>query len=260
MMQLTKENYYCNEADKHYMSVSQFKSFCECEAKAMARLNNQWPREKNEAFLIGSYVHAWSEGTLEEFKAEHKELYKKDGTMMQKYETAEKMINTLSNDDLVTRVREGQKEVIKTAELFGTQWKCMIDIYNPDMKTIVDLKTTREIHKKYWNDSKKTHQNFIEYYDYLVQMAVYAEIDRINRGTDDYFLPHIIAVSKEEVPDKAVIFLGTDYIKNKLLEVEIRLDRILKVKTGLEEPIGCGKCDYCRSIKKLTQIVHYSEL
>lgn len=260
-MLLTKDNYYSAEADRAYMSVSQFKSFRECEAKAKAKLDGIWQEPKNEAFLIGSYVHAWSEGTLEEFKKEHPELYKKtDGTLMQKYDIAEKMIAALKDDEFITKVREGQKEVIMTAMLFGVNFKCMIDIYNPDSEVIVDLKTTREIHKKYWNDEKRKFENFIEYYDYLLQMAVYAEIDRVNRGSNKYFLPHIVAVSKEDVPDKAVIFLGTDYIADKLLELELGLDRIVKVKNGLEEPMRCEECDYCKATKKITGVIHYTDL
>lgn len=259
-MNLNKNNYYGIEADNYYMSVSQFKSFCKCEAKAMAKLKGEWKDDNQDALLIGYYVHSWSEGTLEEFRKEHIEMFKKDGSIYAKYEMADKMINTLANDELISKVREGQKEVIMTAEIFGVPWKCMIDIYNPDKKVIVDLKTTREIHKKYWNEDERRFQNFIEYYDYLLQMAMYAEIDRINRNSDEYFLPHIIAVSKENVPDKAVIFLGTDFIKDKLLEVEIKMDRVMKVKSGIENPIGCGKCDYCKSIKQLNNVVHYQDL
>lgn len=242
------------------MSVSQFKSFCKCEAKTMAKLKGEWKDDNQDALLIGSYVHSWSEGTLEEFRKEHIEMFKKDGSIYAKYEVADKMINTLAKDELISKVREGEKEVIMTEEIFGVPWKCMIDIYNPDKKVIVDLKTTREIHKKYWNEDERRFQNFIEYYDYLLQMAMYAEIDRINRNSDEYFSPHIIAVSKENVPDKAVIFSGTDFIKDKLLEVEIKMDRIMKVKNGIENPIGCGKCNYCKSIKQLDTVVHYQDL
>ena len=35
-LKLTEENYYSNEADWQYMSVSQYKKFLECEAAAVA--------------------------------------------------------------------------------------------------------------------------------------------------------------------------------------------------------------------------------
>ncbi len=170
------------------------------------------------------------------------------------------MIQTLAEDPLIEKVREGQKEVIMIGDLFGTPWKIMIDIYNPSKGVFVDLKTTREISKKYWNEELRVKQNFVEFYDYLLQMSVYAEVERLNRGSDDYLQPHIIAVSKEEIPDKAVILVGTEFIKDKLLEVETLLPRLIKVKTGQEEPTRCEHCDYCRSTKKIERILHYTEL
>lgn len=258
-MNLNKENYFTNEMDKEYMSVSLFKSFKQCEAKTMAKLNGEWEDDNKDALLLGSYVHAWSEGTLDEFKEEHPEMYSSRGAtkgqLKSTFLIADKMIKTLAEDELVSKVREGEKEVIQTAELFGIPWKAMFDIYNKNKKAIVDLKTTRAIHTKF-NGS----ENFIVHYDYLLQMAIYCEIDRINRKTDDYFQPHIIAVSKEEIPDKEVIFLGTEFIEDKLLEVEILINHIKDVWLGKVEPIGCGECDYCKSKKKLTRIIHYTEL
>lgn len=91
-------------------------------------------------------------------------------------------------------------------------------------------------------------------------MAVYAEIERQNRGGEEYLQPHIIAVSKEEIPDKAVILMGTEYIQDKLLEVETLLPHLINVKFGKEEPIRCEHCDYCRSTKKIDSIIHYLDL
>lgn len=258
-MPLTKDNYFTNDSDKEYMSVSLFKSFKQCEAKTIAKLNGEWEDVNKDALLLGSYVHAWSEGTLEEFKKEHPEMYSSRGStkgqLKSNFLIADKMITTLANDALVNKIRKGQKEVIQTTNLFGIPWKSMIDIYNPNKKAIVDLKTTRNIHRKYSGN-----ENFIVHYDYLLQMAIYCEIDRINRKAEDYYQPHIIAVSKEDIPDKEVIFLGTDFIEDKLLEVEILIDHIKDVWLGKVLPVGCGECDYCKSTKKLTKILHYTEL
>lgn len=260
-MELNKDTYFSNEADREYFSVSQFKAFRECEAKTMAKLNGEWIDGENDAFTLGSYVHLWSEGgNLGRFRAKHPEMFKKDGTLLKKYEIADKMIETLSSDPMVEKVREGQKEVIFTGALFGAKWKIMIDIYNPANGVFVDLKTTRSIRQKYWNETLRVKQNFIEFYDYLLQMAVYAEIERQNRGEDNYLQPHIIAVSKEDIPDKEVILIGTEFIQDKLAEVEALLPRFIKVKKGKEEPSRCEHCDYCRSTKKINSIVYYTEL
>lgn len=264
MLQLNKNNYFSQNADSNYMSVSQFKSFKDCEARTLAKLRGEWQDNDKDALLLGSYVHSWNEEALEKFKLEHPEMYSSRGETKGKLKSqfliADKMINTLANDELITRVREGQKEVVMTAELFGVSWKIMIDVYNPGVGTIVDLKTVRSIHKKYYNENTGKYENFIQYYDYLLQMAVYCEVERINKGASNYLKPHIIAISKEEIPDKAIIFLGTDFIQDKLLEVEILLPHIIEVKKGRVKPQRCEKCDYCKSTQKIKSITHYLEL
>ncbi len=109
-MILNKYNYFSIEADREYFSVSQFKSFKQCEAKTIAKLNGEWEEGRNEAFLLGSYVHAWSEGTLEEFKTEHPELFKKDGTLYAKYALGDKMIATLEKDNLVKKLEKDKRK------------------------------------------------------------------------------------------------------------------------------------------------------
>lgn len=263
IVELTKDNYFSIEADRHYMSVSQFKSFKSCEARTMAKLKGDWVEPGNKAFLIGSYVHAWNEGpeAFDEFKELNKaKIYKKSGGKYSDFVLADKMINALNDDPLVEKVREGEKEVIMTAELFGVPWKIMIDIYNPSKNIIVDLKTTKSITEKYWNAEIKAKQNFIEHYDYLLQKAVYCEVERLSTANTEYCHPHIIAVSKEAIPDKVVIYLGRDFIEDKLLEVELYVDRIKQVKAGEVEPIRCETCDHCRATKQLTKVLHYTEI
>lgn len=264
-MELNHDNYFSKEADEEYFSVSFFKSMRECEAKTIAKLKSEWIEPPNDAFLLGSLVHHWNEKEdIEEFKLQHPEMFSSRGAtkgeLKSNFQIGYKMIETLKNDPMIEKVREGQKEVIMTGELYGAKWKIMIDIYNPEKGCFADLKTTRAIHKKYWNDEIRQHQNFIQYYDYLLQMAVYAEIERQNRGGEDYLQPHIIAVSKEEIPDKAVILVGTEFIKDKLLSLKYLMPEFIAVKEGSREPYRCECCDYCRSTKKIDSIIHYTDL
>ena len=84
-MELSAENYYSQEADREYMSVSQFKNFAgtygkvRCEFYGMEKLAGRWDDEETTALLVGSYVDAYFEGTLEKFKSEHLSLFKKIG-------------------------------------------------------------------------------------------------------------------------------------------------------------------------------------
>lgn len=70
-MVLTAENYYSKEANKEYMSVSQYKDFAgtygkmACEFSAVEKLEERWEQKKTTPLLVGSYVDSYFEGTLE---------------------------------------------------------------------------------------------------------------------------------------------------------------------------------------------------
>ena len=76
-MKLTEENYYSTESDAAYLSYSQLKAFLACEAAAMYA-DHEPP---TTAMLVGSYVDAWFEGTLDKFQAENPQIFKKDGSL-----------------------------------------------------------------------------------------------------------------------------------------------------------------------------------
>ena len=80
-MNLTDENYFSKEMNMKYMSASQFKDFLKCPACAMAKLKEEWKQEKTTALMVGSYVDASYEGTLDIFKAKNPEIFKKDGEL-----------------------------------------------------------------------------------------------------------------------------------------------------------------------------------
>jgi len=262
-MQLTQANYFSKEAEREYMSRSQYKGFLECEAKQIAKLNGEWSDGTNIAFEVGSYVHSWCQGTQREFVAEHPNMFKKDQSLKAEYILADKMIECLKGDDFVGYCLEGEKEKVITFELFGCQWKIMLDVQNNERRRIVDLKTTRSITERVWDEELRKKVSFIEAYQYPLQMAIYTEGERISEGRPegDWSEFLIVAVSKEKSPDKAIINM-TDHerLVKELAEVERNMPRILAVKAGIEEPVRCENCDYCRSTKTLTKAIHYSEL
>ena len=259
-MRLNKSNYFSLQADKLYMSVSQYKTFKQCEAMAIAKINGLYKID-SPAFLVGSYVHAWNDGTLEQFKADHPEIISTRGAtkgqLKKEFQLANEMIKTLENDSFVMRYLRGRKEVIMTGELFGMQWKIMIDNYNPSNDMFSDLKTVQSVHEKYFVDGKRV--NFMEKFGYITQLAVYQEIESQNR-LGAKLTPYLVAISKEAAPDKAVIYADDETLESELLDVKSRMDRIKAVKTGEVPPKACGKCFYCRQNKKLNQAIHYSEL
>lgn len=267
-MKLTKSNYYSPEANLHYISVSQFKDFVPafggCEARAMAKLSGTYQPPPLAAFMEGHYVHSWNEGTLDEFKANNPDLFSSRGPsagqLKSNFQHCNKMIEVLENDPLVMRALAGQKEVIMTAELFGIPWKIMIDSYQPETGIFADLKALKELDGKWWNNETQRYENFLDHYGYAIQMAVYAEVERIFTGRKEWLIPHMVVVTKQDPPDHEVIYFDYESIENGLWMVEKYIDRVKQVKTGEQNPARCEKCDYCRSTKKITRIKHYTEL
>lgn len=267
-MKLDKSNYFSLEADRYYMSVSQFKGFLTsyggCEARSMAQLDGEYERPGKDAFMEGHFVHAWNEGALEEFKEDNPELYSSRGStkgqLKCNYRHCYKMIEVLENDPLVMKALAGEKEVIMTTELFGIPWKIMIDSYQPENGIFADLKALSAIDDKWWNKEAQIYENFIDHYGYSVQMAVYAEVEKRVANRKEWLLPHMVVVTKQDPPDHEIIYFDYDLIEQKLRFVQNHIDRVIKVKTGQEKPIRCEKCDYCRSTKRIKRIKHYAEL
>lgn len=258
MLVLTKENYHSKEANAVYMSNSQYKDFITCEAMAMAKISGEFISPPNDACSIGSYVHAAVEGELDTFRADHPELFTQKGTLYAKYEIADRMVETLRSDPLIQFVLQGQKEVIMTAELFGVPWKVRFDVYEPGKK-IVDLKTVKNIRDRYWHASHG-YTSFVDAFEYPRQLAIYLEIESRNTGRKGWLEPIIVAVSKEDVPDKEIITIDDDRLRFELEEVAKNMPRIYAVKRGIEPATRCEKCKHCRQTKKLTGIIHYTEL
>lgn len=241
-MILTNENYYSPEANQEYMSVSQYKDFMRCEAMALASLRGEWERPMTTALLVGSYIDAWFEGTLVEFCRSHPEIFKKNGTLKSDFIQAEDIIAFIQKDPTFMRYMSGEKQTIKTAELFGTPWKIKIDSYHRDK--IVDLKVMRSM-------ERIMGKSFVEHWGYDLQMAIYAAIEGRDLAT------YLAVVTKQEPPDKEIISIPL-WRRNELLEeVEKQMPRILAVKSGKHPARRCGVCEYCRATKMITEPIDF---
>jgi hypothetical protein len=261
---LTSENYYSSEANKYYMSVSQFKSFLDCELAALAEVNGIYKKSTTDALLVGSYVDAWCEGTLEKFQTDHeKELFnsknKQEKVLLAKFQHANDIINIIQSDINVMAKMIGDKQTIFTADLFGVPWKIKIDIYNPDQGFFSDLKIMANLYDKFYNRSLGVYENFIEHYKYNLQMCVYAMVEKIATKRKKYLEPYIVAITKENPPNKGIFNGFLDEIQSMTWFIEEHIPRIINLKNGKEQPIACGKCEYCRSIKT-AEIMDYHYL
>ena len=259
-MILTEENYYSTKANLHYMSASQYKDFLKCEALALAKLRGEFNEFKQEALTLGSYVHAAIESpeAFEKFKNDTPDIYTAKKELKAPYKHADVMIESVLSDELCNMVLQGDKEVILTAELFGAPWKSKIDVLAREFGRFTDLKTVKSIRDRYWDGSK--YVSFVEIYKYDVQMAIYSEIEKRSSKSFERLEPLIVAVSKEDIPDKEIICFDEANLEQKLMEIEQSMPRIIQVKNGQVDPVRCGKCTYCRKTKQVQSMTHYLDL
>ncbi|WP_156249822.1 PD-(D/E)XK nuclease-like domain-containing protein [Limosilactobacillus equigenerosi] len=274
-MELTQNNYYAHETDYHYLSFSLYKDFMKCEAAALAKLKEDWqPTSNPTPLLVGNYVHS----TFESEQAHEKWLNRSelgdktnrelmmtkptkkdpDGHLRAEFKLADEMIKTLKDDDLfnfVYQPGDGEKEVIVTGKMDGIQWKGKIDSLNLERGYFVDLKTVDDIHKKHWIADESRWGNFIESRGYVMQMAIYKELIKQTFGVDCQ--PYMFAVSKQTPPDKMAFDFQGDAIfqmEEAIQQIKENQGNIIEVMTGEEKPKYCGKCEYCRSTKKIKWI------
>jgi hypothetical protein len=227
-----------------------------CESRAMATLAGEYKKPTTDAMLIGSYVDSWFEGTLNAFKKEHPEIFTQKGELKAGFKKAEKMIERCKKDEFFMQFMSGEKQKIFTAELFGCEWKCKLDSYIKG-KCIVDLKTSSNLHES-WRVADYGNVSFVDYWGYIIQLAVYQKIVEIDTGEK---LPcFIAAVTKEDEPEIAVIGIDQQSLDHALNEVQMNMPSVLAIKNGETEPIRCERCNYCKSTKKLDRVIHYNDL
>lgn len=245
-MGLTAKHYFSPNNNMKYCGSSQFKSFLRCPAQAMAELRGEWKREETTALLIGSYVDAWFEGNLDTFKAEHPEILKRDGTLKAEFVKADEIIARVGRDELFMRYMSGQSQAIRTGTIDGVPFKIKMDSYHKG-KAIVDLKVIKDF-EPLWNEERGIRQDFIQYWGYDIQAAIYQAIE----GNQLPF--YICAVTKETIPDFDIIQVPQAWIDSAMAIIKNEIGIIDAYKRGELEPPRCGKCAYCRETKKLSRV------
>lgn len=261
-MELTAENYYSKEANFAHMSVSQFKDFAgtygkmPCEFEAVEKMYGRWNPEKTTAMLIGSYVDSHFEGSLDRFKLENPEVFTQKGELKAPFKKAEEIIARIERDSYFMKYMSGQKQVIMTGVLFEAPWKIKMDSYIPGV-AIVDLKIMSSITELKWVRDLG-YLDFVRYWGYDIQGAVYQKIVEFNTGEKLPF--YIAAATKENEPDIRIIQVTQNYLDEALYNVEVHLPRILKVKYGEIPPDRCELCDCCRHHRVLTAPISINDL
>lgn len=252
---LTNENYFSPEMQMKYMGVSQYKDFMDCPARALATVKGEYKPEMTKAMLVGSYVDAFFEGTLPQFIEAHPEIMNsRTGGLKVDYQQANEIINRCMEDPLFMEYMSGKKQVIKTAKLFGTDWKIKIDSYHPGKK-IVDLKVMRSL-------ERIMGVSFVEHWEYDKQMAIYSEVEFLNqkKKNKQRLETYLAVATKEDPTDLELIHIPYWRRAECLAEIEKNMPRILAYKSGELEAPGCGVCPYCRSKKKLKAPIDFTQV
>lgn len=271
---VTNENYFSPEVEMAYMGSSQVKGFMACEAAELARLQGRYERPVTTALLVGGYVDAYFEGSLDKFQGEHPEIFNsRTGALKADYKQANDIIAKMEADELYMLLMSGRKQVVKTGEIAGVPFKIKIDslLDAADCErirarfprsaaalgfcagAIVDQKAMRQL-SDVWDGEERRMIPFVEAWGYDIQGAIY-------QAVEGHMLPFILAVgTKEDTPDLAALYIDDADLNAKLMEVEDVAPRFQAIKEGKIPPRRCERCAYCKATRKLDRIVNYKEL
>lgn len=243
ILRLNQDNYYSQEANEQYFSVSQYKDFMKCEAMAMAKISGIYKPEITKPMLIGSFVDSYFEGTLEQFKKENPAVFTRKNELRSEFRKANEIIARIKSDELFMRFMSGEKQQIMTFELFGVPWKMKMDSYLPSI-CITDLKIVANFRN-------------LPLWRYDLQGALYQKGVEIVTGEHLPF--YLAAASKERIIDLDVFQIPQATLTMALNEISVNIGRYAEIKAGYIEPTYCGECDYCKS-RKGAKIRNYNEL
>lgn len=249
-MSLNNKNYYSQKMNQQYMSVSQYKSFCQCEAMALAELKEEYKRETSSALLLGSFVDEMLTGTKksqEQFITAHQtELFKKNGELYAEVQKAMDAVEKVKRQPLMMKYLSGQHQKIMTGTIAGVPFKIKMDSYKKG-QFIADLKYMKSLR------SPNLFEPLVKYWNYIAQGAVYQEI--VFQNTKER-LPFYLVIATKETPTHLDVCEINQYDLDEELEnIKKRVQRFQLIKNGKIDPIRCEdyECNYCTESRILTE-------
>lgn len=252
---LAADNYFSPEAMRRYMSNSQFKSFMKCSAAAMVELNETFEDEKKDCFVEGHMFEALVCGDEELFYMQNPQIISSQGkTKGQPKSNYLKIITAAEafkrQETMMQIVNRCEKQKIITGEINGVPYKGCIDLYDPLTGDCWDTKCMRDFKSQYSADEGRRLE-WWELYGYHYQGAIYRELCRQMQIKTGRF--GLMAATKEDVPDVAWLEFDNQLLNNAYDVVYELSPYYNAIKVGLVDPEPCGACNYCKSVKKLTE-------
>jgi len=233
------------------MSVSSYKKYKHCEYAGTKPFGEPTP-----SMLIGSYVDAWIEGTLDEFREEHPNIYssrgKTKGMLKSEFKLAEEICRYIENDKVFMQFMSGDKQTVMTGEIEGVPFKIKMDSYSKGV-AINDLKVMADV-----TNRRGEFIDFITPWGYDIQMACYQEI--VYQNTGERLPTFICAVEKKKPLNSAIVQIPQYHLDAVLFEVKQRVERYYQIRQGLIIPDRCGKCKTCISEQTETKIMTLEDL
>ena len=102
--------------------------FCKMRSWGHGRNHRgKYEREKTSALLVGSYVDAHFEGTLDVFQAQNPSIFTKQGSLKSEYRRAEEIIQRLERDEFHEIWQENKQSWL--VNYSASPWKIKIDSY-----------------------------------------------------------------------------------------------------------------------------------
>ena len=251
-MKLTSKNYYSAAANNAYMSVSQYKVFCRCEAKAMAELTGEYERPKSPALLLGSFVDEMLTGTKKSqqkfIDENYSELFKKNGDPYADTAKALEAIERVKRQPLMMKLLGGKHQKIMAGEIAGTPFKIKMDSYK-EGEFIADLKYMKSLR------SPNMFEPMVKYWGYVEQGAAYQDIVYQNTGKR---LPFYLVIATKENPVHLEVCEIKQYDLDEAMEnIVKRIGRFSAIKSGDAQPERCEEydCDYCTETRIITEAI-----
>ena len=253
MLQLTPQTYFSIEADREYMSVSQFKAFRACQSKALYNIEQPDATSK-EAFLQGSLFEALVAGDPKLFMAQHPEMISTRGSttgqLKSEFQKVVKAAEKFNSQEFFRNIiNKCEKQVILTGEICGVPVKCCLDLFDRETFSIYDIKCMKDFNEQ-WSKEEKKYIPWYYSWGYVLQLAVYREIVKQNFHAEPKEIA-LLAATKEEIPDIQAIKFDTELLDIELEDFRHDIRLYDEIKKGIIKPTPCNCCSYCKTIKEI---------
>ena len=101
-----------------------------------------------------------------------------------------------------------------------------------------------------WSKEEKSYIPWYYHWGYVLQLAVYRLIVKQNFNREPKEIG-LLAASKEEIPDIQALKFDDSLLGLELTEFKNNIKHYDNLKKGLEKPIACGVCQFCKQNKTI---------